>query len=122
MTTKTTESWLKRKARIRRKVSGTTARPRLSVYKSLKHIYAQVVDDTTGRTLAFASDLDAELREELKAKKDKKSEIAAKVGGLIAKRCLNGKISSVVFDRNGFPYQGRISAVADAARKAGLEF
>jgi large subunit ribosomal protein L18 len=122
MTTKTTESWLKRKARVRRKVSGTSERPRLSVYKSLKHIYAQVVDDTSGRTLAFASDLDPALREELKANKGKKSEVAGKVGALIAKKCLEGKIARVVFDRNGFPYQGRISAVADAARKAGLEF
>ncbi|MGI5864560.1 MAG: 50S ribosomal protein L18 [Myxococcales bacterium] len=122
MTSKTKESWLKRKARIRRKVSGTPERPRLTVYKSLKHIYAQVVDDTSGRTLAYASDLDKALREELKANKAKKTEVAAKVGALIAQKCLEGSIKAVVFDRNGFPYQGRISAVADAARKAGLEF
>ena len=121
-TTKTTESWLKRKSRIRRKVSGTPERPRLTVYKSLKHIYAQVIDDSTGRTLAFASDLDKALREDLKAEKAKKTEVAGKVGALIAKKCLEGDIKKVVFDRNGFPFQGRVSAVADAARKAGLEF
>jgi large subunit ribosomal protein L18 len=122
MTTKTTKSWLKRKQRIRLKVNGTSERPRLSVYKSLKHVYAQVVDDTTGRTLAFASDLDKSLREELKTSKAKKSDVAGKVGALIARKCLEGQIKQVVFDRNGFPYHGRISAVADAARKAGLEF
>ncbi len=113
---------LKRKQRIRRKVSGTVEHPRLTVYKSLKHIYAQVVDDASGRTLVFASDLDPSLKEELKAKKHKKTEVAQKVGTLVAKKCLETKIEKVVFDRNGFPYHGRVSAVAEAARKAGLKF
>ncbi|MBI5548877.1 MAG: 50S ribosomal protein L18 [Deltaproteobacteria bacterium] len=116
------ESRLKRKQRIRRKISGTPEQPRLTVYKSLKHIYAQVVDDSSGRTLVFASDLDPSLKEEFKAKKHKKSEVAQKVGALVAKRCVEVKIEKVVFDRNGFPYHGRVSAVADAARKAGLKF
>lgn len=116
------ESRVKRKQRIRRKLSGTAEQPRLTVYKSLKHIYAQVVDDVSGRTLAFASDLDPALKDELKANKHKKTEVAQKVGALVAKKCLEGKIEKVVFDRNGFPYHGRVSAVADAARKAGLKF
>ena len=118
----TAESRLKRKQRIRRKLSGTPAQPRLTVYKSLKHIYAQVVDDASGKTLVFACDLDPALKDELKAKKHKKTEVAQKVGVLVAKKCLENKIEKVVFDRNGFPYHGRISAVADAARKAGLKF
>ncbi|HEY3451755.1 MAG TPA: 50S ribosomal protein L18 [Myxococcales bacterium] len=116
------ESRLKRKQRIRRKLSGTPEQPRLTVYKSLKHIYAQVVDDASGKTLVFASDLDPSLKDELKAKKHKKTEVAQKVGTLVAKKCTEVKIAKVVFDRNGFPYHGRISAVADAARKAGLKF
>jgi len=116
------ESRIKRKQRIRRKISGTAEQPRLTVYKSLKHIYAQVVDDAAGKTLVFASDLDPSLKEELKAKKMKKTEVAQKVGALVAKKCGEAKIAKVVFDRNGFPYHGRISAVAEAARKAGLKF
>lgn len=122
MSASTQESRLKRKQRIRRKISGTADRPRLSIYKSLKHIYAQVIDDAAGRTLAFACDLDPALREQLKADKPQKRQVAEKVGELIARRCLEGKIEKVVFDRNGFPYHGRVSAVADAARKAGLKF
>ena len=122
MSVSTQDSRLKRKERIRRKLSGTPDKPRLTVYKSLKHIYAQVVDDVSGRTLVFASDLDPTLREELKSNKLKKTQVATKVGTLVAKKCLDGKIEKVVFDRNGFPYHGRISAVADAARKAGLKF
>ncbi len=116
------EPRLKRKQRIRRKLSGTADQPRLTVYKSLKHIYAQVVDDASGKTLVFASDLDKSVREELKAKKLKKTEVAQKVGALVAKKCSEARIELVVFDRNGFPYHGRISAVAEAARKAGLKF
>jgi large subunit ribosomal protein L18 len=116
------ETRLKRKQRIRRKISGTPEQPRLTVYKSLKHIYAQVVDDSSGRTLVYASDLDPSLKEELKATKMKKTEVAKKVGTLVAKKCGEAKIAKVVFDRNGFPYHGRISAVAEAARKAGLKF
>jgi large subunit ribosomal protein L18 len=113
------ESRLKRKNRIRKKLSGTSERPRLTVYKSLKHIYAQVVDDTTGRTLAFASSLSKELKG--KDEGDKKAE-AKRVGSLIAEKCKAAKVDAVVFDRNGFPYHGRIAAVADAAREAGLKF
>jgi large subunit ribosomal protein L18 len=116
------DSRLKRKQRIRRRLSGTVERPRLSVYKSLKHIYAQVVDDVNGKTLAFASDLDPSVRQNAQQAKVKKTEMARKVGALVAEKCLQGKIESVVFDRNGFPYQGRIAAVADAAREAGLKF
>jgi large subunit ribosomal protein L18 len=110
------EPRLKRKARIRRKLSGTAERPRLTVYKSLKHIYAQVVDDSTGRTLAFASSLSKELRD---ADGGDKKEDAKR---LVAEKAKAAKVTRVVFDRNGFPFQGRIAAVAEAAREAGLEF
>jgi large subunit ribosomal protein L18 len=110
---------LKRKNRIRRKLSGTAARPRLTVYKSLKHIYAQVVDDSTGRTLAFASSLSKELKGQDEG--DKKDD-AKRVGKLVAEKAKAAKVTQVVFDRNGFPYQGRVAAVAEAAREAGLEF
>ncbi len=113
------EPRLKRKARIRRKLSGTSQRPRLSVYKSLKHIYAQVVDDSNSKTLAFASSLSKELKSNTEG--DKKAD-ALRVGQLIAEKCKAVKVESVVFDRNGFPYHGRIAAVAEGARKAGLKF
>ena len=109
-----------RKERIRKKVNGTVERPRLTVYKSLKHIIAQVIDDTSGRTLAEASSLSKELKGKL-GDDDKKS-AAKKVGTLIAERCKAAKIDKVVFDRNGFPYHGRIAALADGAREAGLSF
>ncbi|HLT31830.1 MAG TPA: 50S ribosomal protein L18 [Myxococcaceae bacterium] len=112
-------SRIKRKARIRRKLSGTAERPRLTVYKSLKHIYAQIVDDTTGRTLAYASSLSKELAGQTEG--DKKAD-AARVGKLIAEKCKANNIEAVVFDRNGFPYHGRVAAVAEAAREAGLSF
>ena len=111
---------LRRKRSIRRRLSGTTARPRLSVFRSSKHIYAQVIDDTTGETLAAASTQSPEIREELTGKK--KTEHATLVGQLIAKKTLAREISSVVFDRNGFIYHGRVQAVADAAREGGLIF
>jgi len=110
----------KRKARIRKKVSGTTERPRLTVYKSLNHIYAQVVDDTTGRTLAAASTVSKTLRAE--TKEDAKTDAAKKVGAAVAKAALEKGVQQVVFDRNGFDYHGRIAAVAQAAREAGLKF
>ena len=122
MSTKSTDSWMKRKARIRKKVFGSPDRPRLTVYKSLKHTYAQVVDDFSGETLACASELDKALRESLKDAKTNKTEIAGKVGALLAQRCAEKNITTVVFDRNGYPYHGRVSAVAEAARKAGLDF
>ncbi len=111
-----------RKARIRKKIEGSAERPRLTVSKTLKHIYAQVVNDLDGKTLAHASDLSPELREELKAQKAKKLEVAKQVGKLIAKKCLDAKVQQVVFDRNGFPYHGRVAALAQAAREGGLKF
>jgi large subunit ribosomal protein L18 len=109
----------RRKVHIRLRVTGTPERPRLSVYKSLKHIYAQVVDDTKGCTLAFASSLHGEVKGTVaKGKK----EAAKKVGDLVAKKCLEQKIDKVVFDRNGFDYHGRVAAVAEGARAAGLKF
>ncbi|HMY17497.1 MAG TPA: 50S ribosomal protein L18 [Polyangium sp.] len=110
----------RRKLRIRKKVSGSTARPRLTVFRSAKHIYAQVVDDVTGQTLAYASTLSKDLRESLGD--DDKVGAAKKVGALIAKICKSKKIDRVVFDRNGYMYHGRVSALAQAAREAGLEF
>lgn len=110
---------IKRKERIRRKLSGTAARPRLTVYKSLKHIYAQLVDDSTGKTLAFASSLSKELKGQDEG--DKKAD-AKRVGTLVAQKAKAANVEEVVFDRNGFPYHGRIAAVADGAREAGLKF
>ena len=113
---------LKRKARIRRKLSGSAERPRLSVYKSLKHIYAQLVDDSSGTTMAFVSTLSKELRaSQEKGEGGKKAE-AKRVGQLLAEKAKAVQVSAVVFDRNGFPYHGRIAAVADGAREAGLQF
>ncbi|MBK9261143.1 MAG: 50S ribosomal protein L18 [Polyangiaceae bacterium] len=110
----------RRKLRIRKKVNGSSARPRLTVFRSAKHIYAQVIDDTTGQTLAHASTLSKDLRGTLDD--DKKVDAAKKVGALIAKICKSKKIDRVVFDRNGYLYHGRVSALAQAAREAGLEF
>jgi large subunit ribosomal protein L18 len=110
----------RRKLRIRKKVAGTTERPRLSVFRSSRHIYAQVIDDTTGCTLAHASTLSKDLRGTLS--EDKKIDAAKKVGALIAKICKSKSIEKVVFDRNGYMYHGRVSALADAAREAGLSF
>lgn len=110
----------RRKLRIRKKVSGSSARPRLTVFRSANHIYAQVIDDTTGQTLAHASTLSKDLRGTLD--NDKKVDAAKKVGALIAKICKSKKIDRVVFDRNGYLYHGRVSALAQAAREAGLEF
>ena len=108
----------KRAAHIRKRVTGDAARPRLSVYRSLNHIYAQVIDDATGKTLAAASTLSPELKDG----KGKKAELAKEVGKLVAKKCVDAQINSVVFDRNGFNYHGRIAAVADGAREGGLKF
>ena len=110
----------RRKLRIRKKMSGTGERPRLSVFRSAKHIYAQVIDDASGKTLAYASTLSKDLRGTLE--EDSKSDAAKKVGALIAKICKSKKIDRVVFDRNGYLYHGRVSALAQAAREAGLEF
>ena len=108
------ERRFKRHLRVRNKVTGTAERPRLVVFRSLKHIYAQLVDDSANRTLATVSDLGIE--------QGKKGERAAEVGKLIAERAKTAGISRVVFDRAGYRYHGRIKAVADGARKGGLEF
>ena len=108
----------KRKARIRFKVSGSSERPRLSVYRSLNHIYAQVIDDATGKTLVAASTLSSELKDG----KGKKRDLAKEVGKLVAKKCQAAQIGAVVFDRNGFNYHGRVAAVAEGAREGGLKF
>ena len=108
------ERRFKRHLRVRNKVSGTQERPRLVVFRSLKHIYAQLVDDTANHTIATVSDLNIE--------QGKKSERAAEVGKMIAERAKSAGITRVVFDRAGYRYHGRIKAVADGARKGGLEF
>jgi large subunit ribosomal protein L18 len=110
----------KRKARIRRKITGTAARPRLTVYKSLKHMYAQLVDDTTGKTLVSVSTGSKSLKNDVKD--DDKTAAAKKVGEAIARAAKDKGIEAVVFDRNGFDYHGRVQAVAAAAREAGLKF
>lgn len=114
MTTKE-ERRLKIKAGVRGKISGTTERPRLTVFRSNKQIYAQVIDDTTGKTLAAASSLKLEVNAP-------KKEVAAKVGELIAKSAQEAGVQVVVFDRNGYLYHGRIKELADAARNGGLKF
>ena len=108
----------KRHYRLRRRLTGTSTRPRLSVYRSGKHIYAQIIDDLKAVTLAAASTQDKELRSQSGAN----IEAARRVGELVAKRAQAAGISSVVFDRGGFLYHGRIASLADAAREAGLEF
>jgi large subunit ribosomal protein L18 len=110
----------RRKRRIRKKLSGTTERPRLSVFRTAKHIYAQVIDDTAGSTLASASTLTKDLRGEVDSAN--KIDAARLVGAAIAKACQDKGIGKVVFDRNGFIYHGRIRALAEAAREAGLSF
>jgi large subunit ribosomal protein L18 len=104
--------------RVRAKISGTASRPRLAVYRSLKHIYAQVIDDETGKTIAHASSQD----KELKGQKASGTELAKRVGELIAKRVKEAGVESVVFDRGGFLYHGRIKALAEAGRNGGLKF
>jgi len=109
-----------RHLRVRKKLSGTAERPRLNVFRSNKHIYAQVIDDTKGITLVSASTLDSELKEKLE--NGSNIEAAQKVGELIAKRAKEKGINTVVFDRGGYLYTGRVKALADSAREAGLEF
>jgi large subunit ribosomal protein L18 len=110
----------RRKHAIRKKVNGTAVRPRLSVFRSSKHIYAQVIDDDARTTIATASTLDEALQTELAGLK--KSEKAKKIGAAIAARLKAKGIEKVVFDRNGYIYHGRVMALADAAREAGLQF
>ena len=109
-----------RHERVRKKISGTPERPRLCVYRSNAHIYAQIIDDEVGNTLVAASTLDAEIRGELSEKT--KTEAASLVGELIGKRALEKGVKQVVFDRGGYLYTGRVAALADGARKAGLDF
>ncbi len=110
----------RRHERVRKHVVGTTERPRLNVYRSLGHIYAQIVDDSRGETLVAASSLDTGLQKELADKN--KSERAVAVGKLLAERALGAGIKQVVFDRGGYQYHGRVKALADASREGGLEF
>ena len=111
---------LKRKKRIRKNIFGSQDRPRMSVFRSAKHIYAQIIDDTAGTTLVSASTLDKEFKDN--PVEGKKADVAKAVGSLIGKRALDKGISQVVLDRNGFLYHGRIKSLADGAREAGLNF
>ena len=111
---------MKRKKSIRKKVFGSQERPRLSVFRSSRHVYAQVVDDTKGHTVVSASSVEKDIRE--KPKFENKVALANFIGKLIAQRALAKGISQVVFDRNGFLYHGRVKAVSDGAREAGLLF
>jgi large subunit ribosomal protein L18 len=111
---------MRRHERIRRDIHGTAERPRLNVFRSLQHIYAQVIDDEQGFTLVAASSLDPELREQLDGMN--KSQQAARVGKLVAQRAVARGLKLVVFDRGGYPYHGRVKALADGAREGGLEF
>ena len=110
----------KRHRRVRVKISGTPERPRLNVFRSNKHIYAQVIDDLAGKTLVAASSLDPQLRSELPLGSNR--EAAHKVGKLLGKRAVNQGINDVVFDRGGYLYHGRVKELAEGAREAGLNF
>ena len=121
MTKKTrAESRLKRHVRVRKNIAGTMDRPRICVFRSLAEIYAQVIDDEAGHTLVSASTVDHELREKVKGLK--KTDQARLVGELVGKRAIDKGIKQVIFDRGGFRYIGRVKALADGARKAGLDF
>lgn len=111
---------IRRHARVRAKVNGTSVRPRLAVFRSLSNVYVQVIDDTQGKTLVSASTLDPEVKSELDGK-DKKAQ-AELIGALVAKRALAKGVELVVFDRGGYKYAGRVKSLADAARKGGLKF
>ena len=115
-----TKARLKRKKRIRKHLAGTQERPRLSVFRSSKHIYAQVIDDTHGQTLVAASSLDKIVKEHPKF--ENKIAVADFVGKLLGERAVKKGINKVVFDRNGFLYHGRVKAVSNGAREAGLDF
>jgi large subunit ribosomal protein L18 len=108
----------RRHARLRKRITGTPERPRLAIYRSLSHIYAQVIDDVAGRTLAAASDLEADLRKA----NSKKTDMAKQVGERIGERARSAGVNRVVFDRGGFQFHGRVKALADGARSAGLDF
>jgi large subunit ribosomal protein L18 len=111
---------LRRHLRVRKKVHGTQQRPRLSVYRSLSHIYAQLIDDDAGRTLAAASDVEPDAKKQVNGKA--KTDVAKLVGELLAQRAKDLGISEVVFDRGGYQFHGRVRALAAAAREAGLKF
>lgn len=110
-----------RQARVRKKVSGTTERPRLSVFRSLKHIYAQVIDDTTGRTIVAASSQET-LKAAAEAGSGTKTDVSSIVGKALAERALAAGVTRVVFDRGGCKYHGRVKALADGSREGGLQF
>ena len=120
MASRKVEARGRRRKRVRKRVKGTSERPRLSVFRSLKHTYAQVIADTTGQTLASASTLSKEIRGGLR--KTGNTEAAKKVGELIAKKSIERGIKTVVFDRDGYLYHGRVRALAEAARENGLIF
>ena len=111
---------VKKHMRIRNRFSGTAERPRLAVFRSNNHMYAQIIDDTVGNTLVYASTVEKEIKGELE--KTNNVEAAAYLGTVIAKRALEKGIKTVVYDRGGFIYQGKVAALAEAAREAGLEF
>ena len=111
---------IRRHARVRRRVSGTGAKPRLAVFRSLSHIYVQVIDDVDRRTIAAASDVEPDLNGQVDGKK--KVDVATLVGTLVAERAKEQGVTEVVFDRGGFPFHGRVKALAEAARASGLKF
>ncbi len=112
--------WLKRKKRVRKKITGTNEKPRLSVFRSAKHIYGQIIDDIKGETLVSASSTEKNVIENRKGKS--KVETANFVGKLLGERAIEKGVKKIVFDRNGFLYHGRVKAVSDGAREAGLDF
>ena len=114
-----TRKRLKRKGTIRKRITGTAERPRLSVFRSAKHVYAQAIDDVTGRVIASACDIEPSVKATLTGPKKTR---ARQIGKLIGEKLVSLKVTSVVFDRNGFIYHGRVKEVADGAREAGLQF
>jgi len=116
----TNEIRIRKHIRVRKKIKGTPERPRLNVYRSLGHIYAQIIDDTTGTTLVSASTLDKEIKSKIKSGGNK--EAAKEVGSLVAKKAIEKGLKLVVFDRGGYLYHGRVKELAEAAREKGLEF
>ena len=118
---KARELRLRRHSRVRRKVEGTTIRPRLSVFRSANHMYAQVISDESNRTLVAVSTLSPELKDQISGKGGNK-DAAQKVGQMVARKARDAGIEAVVFDRNGFLYHGRVRSLAEAAREAGLKF
>ncbi len=120
ITDRSSERRNRRKRAIRKRVVGTPERPRMTIFKSARHTYVQVIDDQSGRTLVSASTLEKDLRQS--AEDLKKADAAVRVGEVVAERCLARQIQQVVFDRNGYPYHGRVAKLADAARAKGLKF